>query len=94
MTYKGKEKFRSKFGGFISMLILIFIILVFGYRLKVMVERTNSQVKKNSLIKSSNSFSPPENLFAKNNSIAFMVSNFYGEGNLDDPRFGKLNLIQ
>ena len=76
------------------MLILVFILLVFAYRLKVMVNRTNSQVKKNTLVKASNSFVPPENLFAKNNSIAFMVSNFYGEGNLDNPRFGKLNLVQ
>jgi hypothetical protein len=49
-------------------------------------------VKKNTLIDASNSYSPPENLVAKNNSIAFMLSNFFGEGNIDDPRFGKLTL--
>ena len=50
MTYKGKEKFRSKFGGFLSMLILIFIMLVFAYKLREMILRTKSQVKKNTLI--------------------------------------------
>jgi hypothetical protein len=42
MTYRGKEKFRSKFGGFISLAILVFIILIFSYKLRVMVQRTNS----------------------------------------------------
>lgn len=50
MTYKGKEKFRSKFGGFISMMILLFIVILFGYKLREMVNRTKSQVKKNTLI--------------------------------------------
>jgi hypothetical protein len=45
------------------------------------------------LIKSSNSYSPPENLAAKNITIAFMLSNFYGEGALDEPRFGKFSLV-
>ena len=42
MKYRGKEKFRSKFGGFISLAILVFIILIFSYKLRVMVNRTNS----------------------------------------------------
>ncbi len=50
MTYKGKEKFRSKFGGFISVMILIVIVTVFAYKLTEMVKRTKSQVKKNTLI--------------------------------------------
>ena len=41
MKYRGKEKFRSKFGGFISLAILVFIILIFSYKLRVMVNRTN-----------------------------------------------------
>lgn len=51
MTYKGKEKFRTKIGGLISTLILTFIVLLFAYKLRVMIKRSNSQVKKNSLIK-------------------------------------------
>lgn len=42
LTYRGKEKFRSKFGGFISLAILVFIVLIFAYRLRVMINRTNS----------------------------------------------------
>jgi hypothetical protein len=42
MTYRGKEKFRSRFGGFISLAILVFIVLIFSYKLRVMINRTNS----------------------------------------------------
>jgi hypothetical protein len=33
MTYKGNEKFRSKFGGFISLMILLFIVFIFSYKM-------------------------------------------------------------
>ena len=42
MTYKGKEKFRTKFGGLISALMLSFIILLFAFKLRVMINRSNS----------------------------------------------------
>lgn len=42
MTYKGKEKFRSKFGGFISLIILACIIFIFSYKLRDMVLRSKS----------------------------------------------------
>jgi hypothetical protein len=51
-------------------------------------------VKKNTLIKASNAYSPPENLAAKNLTIAFQLSNFYGEGAMDEPKYGKFSLVQ
>jgi hypothetical protein len=92
MTYRGKEKFRSTFGGFISLVIICILAFLFSYKLKVMVDRTQSQVKKNTLVKTSNSYSPPENLAYKNNTIAFMLSDFFGDGSLDDPKYGKFTL--
>ncbi len=71
MTYRGKEKFRSTFGGLISFILLGFIISIFGYKLRDMVNRNNAQVKKNTLIKASNAYSPPENLAKRNITIAF-----------------------
>jgi hypothetical protein len=50
-------------------------------------------VKKNTLIKASNAYSPPENLAAKNITIAFQLSNFYGEGALDEPKYGRFSLV-
>ena len=93
MTYRGKDKFRSIFGGIISAIILMVIIFIFSYKMKEMVDRTKSQVKKNTLIKASNSYSPPEDLMSKNITIAFMLSNYYGEGALDEPRYGKFSLL-
>lgn len=46
------------------------------------------------MINISNSYTPPENLSAKNFTIAFMLSNFYGEGSFDDPYYGHLELQQ
>ena len=94
MTYRGKEKFRSKFGGIISLIILMAIILIFSYKMREMINRSKSQVKKNTLIKASNSYSPPENLMDKNITIAFMLSNFYGEGAMDDPIYGRISMVQ
>jgi hypothetical protein len=85
MTYRGREKFRSVFGGMISLLIVASIISIFGYKMREMINRSQTQVKKNTLIKASNAYSPPENLASKNITIAFQLSNFYGEGAKDEP---------
>ena len=46
MTYRGKEKFRSVFGGLISMIILIFIASIFGYKLRDMINRSLNLLDK------------------------------------------------
>jgi hypothetical protein len=71
MTYRGKEKFRSTFGGVVSIMILGFIIAIFSYKLRDMINRSQAQVKKNTLIKASNAYTPPENLVSRNITIAF-----------------------
>ena len=73
LTYRGKEKFRSIFGGLISVVVIGFIISIFGYKLRDMINRNNAQVKKNTLIKASNAYSPPENLADRNITIAFQA---------------------
>ena len=50
MTYKGNEKFRSKLGGLISLIILLVIVFIFSYKMRDMVNRSRSQVKKNTLV--------------------------------------------
>jgi glycyl-tRNA synthetase alpha chain len=42
MTYRGREKFRSVFGGMISLLIVIFIICIFGYKMRDMINRSRT----------------------------------------------------
>jgi len=39
MSYRGKDKFKSTFGGIISLALLIFIVCIFGYKLRDMVLR-------------------------------------------------------
>jgi hypothetical protein len=42
MTYKGNEKFRSKFGGLISLMILLVIIFIFSYKMSEMIRRSKT----------------------------------------------------
>ena len=42
MTYRGREKFRSVFGGMISLLIVVFIFCIFGYKMRDMINRSQT----------------------------------------------------
>ena len=92
LTYKGKEKFSSTLGGTLSVLVLFALISLFFYKLNDMVNRNLSQIRKNSLVSISNSYTPPENLSKKNITFAFMLSDFNGDGSLDNPHFGQFTL--
>jgi hypothetical protein len=59
-----------------------------------LAERTQTSIRKNTLVSVSNSYSPPEVLSEKNITIAFLLSNFYGEGDFDEPKYGHLGLEQ
>ena len=50
--------------------------------------RDSTEIRKNTLVSISNSYSPPENLSTKNITIAFQLSNYIGDGSYDDPRYG------
>lgn len=39
LTFKGKEKFSSKFGGFLSIAVIVLIISLFAYNIKDLVNR-------------------------------------------------------
>ncbi len=54
--------------------------------------RNQSQIKKNTLVSVSNAYTPPENLSSKNISIAFLVSDYFGDFDYHDPRFVKVVL--
>ena len=60
------------------------------YKLRDMILRNLSIINKNSLVNISNSYTPPEDISAKNISIAFMMSDFYAENSFNDPYYGSL----
>ncbi|CDW81986.1 UNKNOWN [Stylonychia lemnae] len=94
LTYKGSEKFRSTFGGIISLAVVIFFFSVFVYKLNDMFNKSQTQIKKNTLVSISNEYTPPEVLSDKNITFAFMLSDFYGSGAFDNPYYGDLFLNQ
>ena len=64
----------------ISIVLLAAIVGIFVYKIVDMIQRSSTQVKKNTLITASNSYSPPLNLMDKNVTIAFMISDWNGNG--------------
>lgn len=37
MTYRGKDKFKTTFGGVVSLILLLFIVSVFLYKLRDLI---------------------------------------------------------
>lgn len=94
MTYRGKDKFYSFFGGLVSALVLILIVAIFFYKLVDVFHFNQTTIKKNTLVTMSNTLTPKENLSQKNITIAFMMSDFWNEIELNDPTYGQFQLIQ
>lgn len=92
MTYRGKDKFYSFFGGLVSALVLLLILAVFLYKLNDVFHFNQTTIKKNTLVTMSNTLTPQENLSAKNITIAFMLSDFFADNEMDDPTYGKFIL--
>eukprot|EP00347_Sterkiella_histriomuscorum_P010831 403374760 len=59
-----------------------------------MILRNQAQIKKNTLVNLSNSWTPPEEISRKNISFAFKLSDFYGNTISPDPKHGDLKLRQ
>lgn len=74
------------------MLVFLFILSIFIYKLRDMILRNQAQIKKNTLVSISNSYTPPEDISQKNISFAFKLSDFYGNTIPDEPKHGKLIL--
>ena len=77
LTYRGKEKFRSTFGGVLSLVLLLFLVSIFVLDFRDMILRNKTQNKKNTLVNISNSYTPPEVISDQNISFAFKLSNYY-----------------
>jgi hypothetical protein len=90
LTYKGQEKFKTQLGGSLSIIVIFFLVSVFGYYLKDLVLRNRTSVAINTLVSISNTYTPPEVISAKNITFAIKVSNYYGDSDLSNPLMGKL----
>jgi hypothetical protein len=73
ITYKGNDKFRTLFGGSISLMVSLFLISMLGYKLNVMANREDTSVKKDTLVSVSNTYSPPQDVSSTGNTFAFMM---------------------
>jgi hypothetical protein len=94
LTYQGKEKFRSACGGMMSMLVILFIVSVFAYNLLDLLYRSRTQIKKNTIVQQTNSYTPPENLSARNITVAYRLSDFWGGDLVNDPFYGTMSMRQ
>ena len=80
MTYRGKEKFTSVIGGFLTLVLMVIILSICGYKLSDLFFRSKTSIRKNTVVVISNSYTPPEVISEKNITVAFKLSNFWGEG--------------
>ena len=77
LTHKGEDRFKSTMGGSVSLLVLLFMVAISLYKFDVLMTRGHTTVKKNTIINISNSYMPPDNISAKNVSIAFNIFDFW-----------------
>ena len=72
--------------------VIMFLLSLFIYNLLDLINRTKTEVKKNTLVTASNSFTPSEDISVKGVQIAFKTSDFYDTVSLNDPYYGTLIL--
>lgn len=72
--------------------VIMFLLSLFVYNILDLIHRTKTEVKKNTLVTASNSFTPPEDISAKGIQIAFKTSDFYATRSINDPYYGTLIL--
>jgi hypothetical protein len=66
MTYQGKEKFRTSCGGFLSLCVLLLLASIVSFNTTDLLNRSRTQIKKNTIVTQTNSYSPPENVSERN----------------------------
>jgi len=79
-------------GGTVSLVLLLLLISVAGYKLNDMILKNLTVVKKNTLVSASNSYVPPEFISAKNISFAFVLSDYYAETFFKNSSYGYFTL--
>lgn len=77
LRYKGKDKFQTSIGDFLSLIIMTLTVAYFSFKLHSLIERTQTQLKKNTVMSMSNSDLPEENISSKNITVAFKLSDVY-----------------
>lgn len=93
MTFKGRQKFKTTFGGAISLIVILVVFGIGLYKGKDIITLSRTQIKKNTVVTASSSYPPSENLGSKNITIAFFVADKNGEKDLYDPRMARLVMI-
>jgi hypothetical protein len=88
ITFKGRDKFRTLYGGSISVLVSLFLISMLAYKLNVMFNREATTVRKDTLVSVSNTYSPPQNISATGNTFAFLIG-INSVPSPDEYRYGK-----
>jgi hypothetical protein len=56
--------------------------------MRIMIERTGTVIKKNTIIAASNSLTPALDLTDKGVSFAFAMTDIYASYLMDDPKYG------
>ena len=92
MTYQGRDKFRTTFGGVLSVCVIMFLLSLFVINFSDLISKSKTEVKKNTLVTNSNAYTPPEDISAMGFQFAFKLSDLYNVIDINDPYYGSLVL--
>ena len=84
LTFKGKDRFRSMWGGLVTTLIVLFFLAVIAFRLYDLIMLNQTQLRRSTIVASGTTVVPPVSL-SSSNTIAFMISDQYGNTSIDNP---------
>lgn len=94
MTHKGNQKFKTIFGGLVSLLVCLFLFAMFWYKFHIMITRQNTSVKQNSIINASSKLTPAQDIGAYGYSIAIGLTNPFSAPLTYDKKYGVFQMSQ
>ncbi|CDW81502.1 UNKNOWN [Stylonychia lemnae] len=93
-TYKGNDTYRTAFGGFMSTIIGTFLGVIFVYKVIAMYERSETKIRKDSIVSISNTYNEPQLIGEKGISLMFMLSDLNGIPLTYEKEIGQFSLWQ
>ncbi len=73
-------------------MVILLVVSLFCLNMEALINKTRTQIKKNTVVERRNTYTEPENISAKNITIAFKLSDFYAINNYVDPYYGQMYL--
>ena len=88
------RKFRTAFGGLVTLIIIFAVTSMVIYKVNIMASNGATQIQKNSFVSSSNGVGPTINLKEKGMAFAFSFTDYYVTNFYNNPKYGRFEVRQ